>query len=144
MRVTGSGNLTRDVEVRATPGGAQFATLRVAFNTRRPDGQGGWTDKANYVDVEVAGAQAEACARYLHRGSRVFVDGELDFQEWQDRNSGQKRSALRVRAQTVTFEGGRADGGPGTSGPDAPAVSSPTTPEDVGGGTSAGDDDIPF
>jgi single-strand DNA-binding protein len=144
MRVIGSGNLTRDVEVRATPSGAQFATLRVAFNTRRPDGSGGWADKANYVDVEVSGAQADACARYLHKGSRVFIDGELEFQEWQDRSSGQKRSTLRVRAQTVTFEGGRAADGPGTSRPEALGPSAPIAPEDFGGGSGASDDDIPF
>ena len=126
MRVTGSGNLTRDVELRSTKGGAQVANLRVAFNTRRPDGQGNWTDKANYVDVEVWGAQAENCARYLSKGSRVFIDGELDYQEWEDRTSGQKRSTLRVRAQTVTFEGG-ASGSP--SRPATPVSEEPTLPD---------------
>jgi single-strand DNA-binding protein len=139
MRVTGSGNLTRDVELRSTKSGAQVANLRVAFNTRRPDGQGGWTDKANYVDVEVWGAQAENCAGYLSKGSRIFVDGELDYQEWEDRTSGQKRSTLRVRAQTVTFEGG---GSAGHGRPAAPAGDEPPPP-DAPGGYDAGDD-IPF
>lgn len=139
MRVTGSGNLTRDVELRSTKSGAQVANLRVAFNTRRPDGQGGWTDKANYVDVEVWGAQAENCAKYLSKGSRVFVDGELDYQEWEDRSTGQKRSTIRVRAQTVTFEGG-GSGGPGPAArpsSDAPPLTETPSAYDAG-------DDIPF
>ena len=144
MRVTGSGNLTRDVEVRATKSGAQVATLRVAFNTRRPDGQGGWADKANYIDVEVWGAQADNCARYLGKGSRVFIDGELDYQEWDDRTTGQKRSTVRVRAQTVTFEGSQAGGGTGgtTRAPSSPT--DPPRPGEASGGDEGTHDDVPF
>lgn len=142
MRVTGSGNLTRDVEVRATKSGAQVATLRVAFNTRRPDGQGGWTDKANYIDVEVWGAQAENSARYLRKGSRVFIDGELDYQEWDDRATGQKRSTLRVRAQTVTFEGGQAGSGVRSRAPDSPT--DPPSVSEAPAGEDPPGDDIPF
>jgi single-strand DNA-binding protein len=137
MRVAGSGNLTRDVELRSTKSGTQVANLRLAFNTRRPDGQGGWTDKANYVDVEVWGAQAENCAKYLSKGSRVFVDGELDYQEWEDRSSGQKRSILRIRAQTVTFEGG----GSGGTSRSAKVASDHPISEAPGDYV---DDDIPF
>ena len=144
MRVTGSGNLTREVELRATKSGAELALLRVAFNTRRSDGQGGWADKPNYIDVEVWGGQAKNCADRLTKGSRVFIDGELDYQEWEDRNSGQKRSALRVRAQTVTFEGGtaaaRAEPAPRAHRPPADA---PPIPEPAGEGTASADD-LPF
>ena len=144
MRVTGSGNLTREVELRATKSGAEVALLRVAFNTRRPDGQGGWADKPNYLDVEVWGGQAKNCADWLKKGSRVFIDGELDYHEWEDRNSGQKRSALRVRAQTVTFEGGTAVAG-AESAPHArrPAADPPPVPEAAAEGTASADD-LPF
>jgi len=144
MRVTGSGNLTREVELRATKSGAQLALLRVAFNTRRPDGQGGWADKANYLDVEVWGGQATNCAEYLTKGSRVFIDGELDYQEWEDRTSGQKRSVLRVRAQTVTFEGAaRTGGGVGAPPPPRPTTDPPLVPEPAAEG-AASEDDLPF
>jgi single-strand DNA-binding protein len=146
MRVTGSGNLAREVELRPTRSGAQLALLRVAFTTRRPDGDGGWVDKPNYVDVEVWGGQAENCARYLSKGSRVFIDGELDYQEWDERSTGQKRSALRVRAQTVTFEGGtpsgeerRPDAPPRARTDTAPAAAEPELPEG-----SASAEDLPF
>jgi single-strand DNA-binding protein len=146
MRVTGSGNLTREVELRATKSGAQLALLRVAFNTRRPDGDGGWADKPNYVDVEVWGGQAENCARYLSRGSRVFIDGELDYQEWEERSTGQKRSALRIRAQTVTFEGGAPSGDArrATAPPPPVTHSAPDPPAPAQPEGSASADDLPF
>jgi single-stranded DNA-binding protein len=63
------------------------------FQHPPPDG---WADKPNYLDGEVWGGQAKNCAERLKKRSRVFIDGELDYQEWEDRTSGQKRSALRV------------------------------------------------
>ena len=68
-----SGNLTRDVDLRQLPSGADVARLRVATTTRRRNGEE-WVDKTNYLTVEVFGAQARACAQYLTKGSRVFVD----------------------------------------------------------------------
>jgi single-strand DNA-binding protein len=132
------------VELRATKSGAEVALLRVAFNTRRSDGQGGWADKPNYLDVEVWGGQAKNCADRLTKGSRVFIDGDLDYQEWEDRNGGQKRSALRVRAQTVTFEGGAA----ATGGQPAPRAHLPpadpsAVPEPSAEGTASADD-LPY
>src|ERR1039458_10791203 len=70
-----SGNLTRDVDLRVLPSGADVARLRVASTTRRRTGED-WVDKTNYFTVEVFGAQARSCAEYLLKGSRVFVDGE--------------------------------------------------------------------
>ena len=66
-----SGNLTRDVELRQLPSGADVARLRIATTTRRRSGEE-WVDKTNYFTVEVFGAQARACAQYLAKGSRVL------------------------------------------------------------------------
>ena len=100
-----SGNLTRDVELRALPSGADVARLRVATTTRRRNGEE-WVDKTNYFTVEVYGAQARNCAQYLHKGSRVFVDAELDWREWTDQQNN-KREAVTFKARQVLFEGGR-------------------------------------
>ena len=96
MRVTGSGNLTPEAQVRETTSGAQVAVLAIAFTTRRPDGHGAWADKASYLDVAVWGGQARNCAEHLGKGSRVFIDSELDYQEWEERASGQKRRTTCV------------------------------------------------
>ena len=100
-----SGNLTRDVELRQLPSGADAARLRVATTTRRRAGEE-WVDKTNYFTVEVYGAQARACAQYLRKGSRVFVDAELDWREWTDQQDN-KREAVTFKARQVLFEGAR-------------------------------------
>jgi single-strand DNA-binding protein len=101
-----SGNLTRDVELRALPSGAEVASLRVAFTTRRRQGEQ-WTDKTNYITVDVYGAQARACGQYLAKGSRVFVDAELDWRDWTTQD-GQQRETITLKARQILFEGGRA------------------------------------
>ena len=102
-----SGNLTRDVELRQLPSGADVARLRVATTTRRRTGEE-WVDKTNYFTVEVFGAQARACAQYLAKGSRVLIDAEPDWREWTDQQNN-KREAVTFKARQVLFEGGRRD-----------------------------------
>ena len=92
-----SGNLTRDVELRQLPSGTDVARLRVATTTRRRAGEE-WVDKTNYFTVEVYGAQARNCAQYLRKGSRVFVDAELDWREWTDQQDN-KREAVTFKAR---------------------------------------------
>jgi single-strand DNA-binding protein len=88
------------------------------------------------------GGQAVNCAEYLAKGSRVFIDGELDYQEWEDRVSGQKRSTLRVRAQTVTFESPAAARG-SRQQPPGPPPAEPRIPALADEGTATADD-LPF
>jgi len=147
-----SGNLTRDVELKALPSGTDVARLRVATTTRRRAGEE-WVEKTNYFTVEVYGAQARSCAQYLHKGSRVFVDAELDWREWTDQQDN-KREAVTLKARQVLFEGGRpataptADGSEqqNGAGSDAPARADGepvgvSTPGEAG---SASPDDLPF
>src|SRR5215212_9180903 len=71
-RVVLVGNLTRDPELRHTPSGMAVCSLRLAVNTRRKDGATGqWTEKPNYFDITVWGAQGENCAQYLSKGGPV-------------------------------------------------------------------------
>jgi single-strand DNA-binding protein len=124
-----SGNLTRDVDLRSLPSGADVAKLRVASTTRRRAGEE-WVDKTNYFTVEVFGAQARNCAEYLRKGSRVFVDAELDWHEWTDQQES-KREAVTLKARKVLFEDRRpqpdsADGHTDDRTPSpAPAASQP-------------------
>ncbi|HVM57583.1 MAG TPA: single-stranded DNA-binding protein, partial [Gaiellaceae bacterium] len=77
-RVVLVGNLTRDPELRHTPGGTPVCSLRIAVNSRRRDESGQWVDKPNYFSVSVFGNQAESCAQYLSKGRPVGIDGRLD------------------------------------------------------------------
>jgi single-strand DNA-binding protein len=139
-RVVLVGNLTRDPELRHTPSGMAVCSLRLAVNTRRKDAATGqWTEKPNYFDITVWGAQGENCAQYLAKGRPVGVDGRLEWREWEAQD-GSKRQAVEVIADTVQFLGGR--GEPGGDAPQyVPASATAQSDADFAG---AADDDIPF
>jgi single-strand DNA-binding protein len=145
-----TGNLTRDPELRSTPGGTSVCKLRVAVNSRRKDGQTGeWVDKPNYFDVTVWGAQGENCANYLSKGRPVAIEGRLDWREWEAKEGGGKRQTVEIIANSVQFLGSRdGSGGGGEGGGFSPPSSDvPTDSSDFAGAAAGGggaDDDIPF
>ena len=142
-RVVVSGNLTRDPELRSTPGGTSVCSLRIAVNSRRKDDSGQWVDKPNYFDVTVWGAQGENCAQYLAKGRPVAVDGRLDWREWEAKD-GSKRQSVDIIADSVQFLGSR-DGAQsnGAVESDLPADTSDFQQAGVASGGGS-DDDIPF
>lgn len=94
-RVTISGNLTRDPELRSTPSGTAVLSLGVAVNERRKSQQTGeWEDYPNFVDCTMFGTRAEKLAQYLAKGAKVAIDGRLRYESWE--SNGQKRSKLSV------------------------------------------------
>jgi single-strand DNA-binding protein len=143
-RVIVTGNLTRDPELRSLPSGTSVCSLRLACNTRRKDASGEWTDKANFFNVTVWGAQGENCARYLSKGRPVAVDGRLEWREWQTQD-GQRRESVDIIADSVQFLGSRDDAGTGNGfagRSDVPVDETDLQPAPAG--DSSGDDDIPF
>jgi single-strand DNA-binding protein len=141
-----SGNLTRGVELKQLPSGAEVARLRVASTARRRNGEE-WVDKTNYFTIDVFGAQARACSQYLGKGSRVVVEAEPDWREWTDQQQN-KREAVTFRARQVLFEGSpraAADNGSEANGsptPASPPVEVGATAPATEGAASA--DDLPF
>jgi single-strand DNA-binding protein len=103
-----TGNLVSDPELRQTNTGVAVATLRMANNVRRKRGDE-WIDKTSVFDVDVWGAQAEACARHLVKGSRIGVQGEIEVDRWRD-TEGAWHIRASIRQATITFEGSRASG----------------------------------
>lgn len=123
-RVVVSGNLTRDPELRATSGGTSVCELGIAVNGREKDTTGEWKDRPDFFNVTVWGNQAENAAKYLSKGSPVAIDGRLRYESWE--HDGQKRSTVKIVAQTVQFLGSRnGDAGEGQA-------------------AETGDSDIPF
>ena len=82
-RVVLVGRLTRDPELRALPSGISVCSLRVACNSSRRDDEGNYQERPNFFDVSVFGASAESVSRYMRKGSRVAVDGRLEWREWE-------------------------------------------------------------
>jgi single-strand DNA-binding protein len=142
-RVVLVGNLTRDPELRHTPGGTPVCNLGIAVNGRRRDEQGNWVDKPNFFRISVFGNQAESCAQYLSKGRPVAIDGRLDWRQWEQ--DGQKREAVEIVAESVQFLGGRDDAGAGGGGGGnqfVPAGASEGSGADFM--STPTDDDIPF
>lgn len=99
-RVTISGNLTRDAELRQTQGGTSVLSIPVAVNDRRRNPQSGeWEDHANFVDCVLFGRRADALAPKLRKGQKVAIEGKLRYSSWE--RDGQRRSKLEVMVDEV-------------------------------------------
>jgi len=121
-RVILMGNLTRDIQLRYTPGGTPVTEVGLAVNDRRKGSNGEWIDETTFVEVTFWGRTAEVAAEYLSKGSPVFVEGRLKLDTWE--KEGQKHSKLRVVCDRMQMIGARGEGGghrPSAGGA-APAV----------------------
>jgi single-strand DNA-binding protein len=99
-RVILIGNLTKDPEVRYTPGGTPVATIPIAVNSRFKQGDD-MKEEVLFIDTVIFGKQAEACGQYLSKGRSVLVEGRLRERRWE--YEGQKKSRMEVVANTVRF-----------------------------------------
>jgi single-strand DNA-binding protein len=101
-RVVLIGRLTRDPELRALPSGRSVCSLRIACNSSRLDADGDRHERPNYFDVSAYGVTADSVARFLRKGSRVGIDGKLDWREWETAEH-ERRQAVSVSADLVQF-----------------------------------------
>lgn len=150
------GNITRDLEVRYTPKGTAVCDLGMAVNRIRTGDNGERIEEVTYVDVTLWGRQAELAGQYLSKGRSVFIEGRLQLDQWDDKQTGQKRSRLRVVGENMQFIGGQGDSGGNQGGSSAPRQQAPPSeqqqapPQSSQGGAAAAenfdndDDDIPF
>jgi len=143
-RVCISGNLTSDPELRSLPSGTAVLQMRMAVNDRRKNQQSGeWEDFPNYIDVVVWGARGESLSRFLSKGSKIFVEGKLRWHEWEDKDSGKKRSKIEVVADDVEFASPRGEGGGSGSGSGGGSYSAPAAKKEAPT-PDVFADDIPF
>lgn len=152
------GNLTRDPELRYTPKGQAVAKLALAVNRRYTTESGEAREEVTFVDIDAWGKQAEVISQYCKKGKPLFVEGRLKLDQWDDKTTGQKRSALRVVLEGFQFiggppagEGGGVQGGSGGAAPaprPASRPASPVRPVESGPAESDGpppeEDDVPF
>ena len=110
------GNLTRDPEIRQTPSGQSVCRLGLATNRRFKSQSGEMREETTFVDVTVWGVRGDALARYLHKGDPVYIEGRLTLEEWQDKQSGEKRRKLSVTAEDWQFVAAKGDGARGGAG----------------------------
>ena len=118
------GNLTRDPELRVTPKGTAICQFGLAVNRQFKDESGATRDETTFVDIEAWGKQGELVAKYLTKGSPAMVEGRLKLDQWEDKQSGQKRSKMKVVLENVQFLSTRGAGTAGGSGASAVGASS--------------------
>ena len=105
------GNLTRDPELRYTPKGTPIAKIGMAVNRVWRGENGEQREEVTFVDVDIFGRTAENVGQYMRKGRPILIEGRLKLDQWDDKNTGQKRSKLGVVADSVQFLGGRDDQG---------------------------------
>ena len=138
------GNLTRDPEVRYTPKGSAVCDLGIAINRSYTLDSGEKREEVTYVDVVLWARLAEIAGEYLKKGRPVFIEGRLQLDTWDDKQSGQKRSKLRVIGETMQLLGRPpgAGGGGSEGGESRPGKTTP--PPKPAAGATPDDDEIPF
>lgn len=117
-KVAISGNIGGDPELRTTSGGTAVLSFTVAVNDRVKDSAGNWTDRPNWVSCTVFGTRASSLSQYLHKGTKVAIEGKLRYSSWE--KDGQRRSKLEVIVDEIEFMAPRQD-----AAPQAPAYPQP-------------------
>ncbi len=157
-RVILVGNLTRDPEVRYIPSGTAVAELGLAVNRQWFDKQSNSKkEETTFIDVTLWGREAEVAGEYLSKGRPVLIEGRLQLDSWEDKQSGQKRSKLKViceRMQMLGSRGGGSGSGGGGgysgggvqtgSGGGSGSQSPPPSDDNYGPPGGMSDDEVPF
>lgn len=142
------GNLTRDPEVRYTPKGTAVTELGMAVNRVYTAENGEKREETTFVDVTLWGRTAEIAGEYLKKGRPVFIEGRLQLDTWDDKQSGQKRSKLKVVGEGLQLIGSRPGGAGGGGGGDEEGSGAPrsskSTPPPKAAPSEPDDDEIPF
>ena len=143
------GNLTRDPEVRYTPKGTAVTDLGIAVNRQYTLDTGEKREEVTFVDVTFWGRTAEVAGEYLKKGRPVFIEGRLQLDTWDDKQTGQKRSKLKVMGEAMQMLGSRQGGGGGDAPDEEPRCRSTgaarsSSPPKCGPPAEPDDDEIPF
>jgi single-strand DNA-binding protein len=159
-RVILLGNLTRDPELRYVQSGMAVTDIGLAVNEKRKNANGEWIEETTFVDVTLWGRTAEVVSEYAGKGAPLLIEGRLKLDSWDDKQTGQKRSKLKVVGDRMQLLGAKGQGGGGQGGgegggsrpaarqgPQDTQYSQAAPPDeafDAPPPESSGGDDIPF
>ena len=142
------GNLTRDPEVRYTPKGSAVCDLGIAVNRVYTTEGGERREEVTFVDVVLWARLAEIAGEYLRKGRPVFIEGRLQMDSWDDKQTGQKRTKLRVVGESMQLLGGRPGGAVGETAEEDRSTTSAggkkASPPKPAASAEPDDDEIPF
>jgi single-strand DNA-binding protein len=144
------GNLTRDPELRYTPKGTALAKIGLAVNRVWRTETGESKEEVTFVDIEAWSQQAETIGKYMKKGNPMLIEGRLRLDQWDDKQTGQKRSRLVVVCENFRFVGSpgtREDGVAEPARPRpvaAPAAAAVPAAQPAEPDAPPSDDDVPF
>jgi len=142
-----AGNLTRDPELRYTPNGKAIARMGIAVSRAWTNEAGEKKEEVAFVDVDAFGRQAEVIGQYFKKGRPILLEGRLKLDQWEDKNTHQKQSKLRVVLESFSFiDSNRSEGGSSSSDASRNRAAPPPASEPVPAEESAppAEDDVPF
>lgn len=145
------GNLTRDPELRYTPKGTAVADISLAINRVWNNEQNQKQEETIFVDVTLWGRQAELAQQYLTKGRGAYIEGRLQMDTWDDKETGKKRSKLKVIGESLQFlpdgrgqQGGGGGGQPSSRPPQQQRSGPPQGASAAPADDFQEEDDIPF
>lgn len=139
------GNITRDPELRVTPKGTPICQFGVAVNRKFKLESGESREEVTFLDVEAWGKQGETIAKYCTKGDPIYVEGRLRLDQWEDKDTKEKRSKIKIVLEQFQFlasakggkQGEQAEQAPDRTGPAKPA------PKPAASGDAV-EEDVPF
>lgn len=143
------GNVGKDPEIRSTGGGTMVASFTLATSDRYQDAQGNWQDKTEWHNLKAFKRTAEIVRDYVKKGSKLYIEGKLTTNSWDDKESGQKRYRTEILVNELVLLSGREEGG-GTGGYSRQSSSAsydqrpPAGQDELAQQAEISDDDIPF
>ncbi len=141
------GNLGKDPEVKYTPNGTPVAKFSLATNERYKDKDGNWQDRTEWHNIVAWQRTAEIVGEYVKKGSKIYIEGRLRTDSWDDKNTGEKKYRTEIVVNDLVLLGGRGEGdGERTRGASAGSNMDQRTPErePTAGAAPISDEDIPF
>ncbi len=148
------GNVGKDPEIRSTPGGVMVASFTLATSDRQKDAQGNWQDRTEWHNLKAFNRTAEIVRDYVKKGTKLYVEGKITTNSWDDKESGQKRYRTEIIVFDLSLLSGRDEGASGGGYSRSSSQASSTTAsfdqrpsgghDEFAQSTEISDDDIPF
>lgn len=141
------GNLTRDPELKALPGGSQVANFGIATNRSFKDKSGQRQEATEFHNVVAFGRTAEVIAQYVKKGRPLFIEGRITTRSWDDKETGKKNYRTEIIVENFQFGADAKGGAPSENR--APAAEEQQAPGEEAGDIKYPDEeinpeDIPF
>jgi single-strand DNA-binding protein len=151
------GNVGKDPEIRSTPSGVMVASFGLATSDRFQDAQGNWQDRTEWHNLKAFKRTAEIVRDYVKKGSKLYVEGKITTNSWDDKETGAKKYRTEILVNELVLLSGREEGAGGAGGYSKPASSSSSSasfdqrpqatagaPDEYSQQAEITDEDIPF